>query len=322
MFLSFEPLPITLISSFSISGLHECDMLFMHLEAESNFVDRWIITDNTFDFHRRDKGHCIDSILNAPRFQCYRDRIFINKVSFPSPHTRYFRAHPVYQPYYDTGYFFIPEQLQRLSALTYMLHNNFDYDNTYILVADLDEFYVPSTSDHTQLLAHLEKSAPTKVGLIRRKYHLDYHNISMQFRITPLVNLAWGLISPFTRIAQARFTASEIFASSSHMISEYHNCFLSTHLLDKFRSHPHTVSYSYLEFKLASRMNHVVVPLEKLTNLPTDADIRCEILHLSDPLVHPFVRKNRHLLTGSVDTSYISNRKSSSIYNSWCNPRA
>ena len=52
-----------IISSFSISGEHEADMLFMHIGCEANFVDRWIVTENSYDFKRRKKKRFLKELI-------------------------------------------------------------------------------------------------------------------------------------------------------------------------------------------------------------------------------------------------------------------
>ena len=307
----------TIISSFSISGEHESDMLYLHLGCETDFVDRWVITENTFDFKRRRKKQFLKELISQDRFSPYRDRVSINTVSICPEHNKYFKELPIYQPYYQQGYFFIPEQLQRLSAVSWLLENNCNPEMTYVVVSDCDEFYCPTHEDHIRLAGLLKTEAPDKLLLARRKFHFDYDNISLQLRATPLVNLGWSLVSPFERLAQARFQSAPVYQSQDHMISEYHNCFHLEDLRHKYVSHPHTVSFSNLEFSLASKMNHVLVPLSRLEGLTESSDIRCESLSLSHKYVPRFIRKNSKYLTKSVDKNYRNNRAASPLYSLW-----
>ena len=307
----------TIVSSFSISGEHESDMLYLHLGCETDFVDRWVITENTYDFKRRKKKKFLKELVNQDRFSRYRDRVSVNTVSICPEHNRFFKELAIYQPYGQQGYFFIPEQLQRLSAITWLLHNNCNPEATYVLVSDCDEFYCPSHEDHRLLTGLLKAQAPDKLLLARRKFHFDYNNISMQHRSTPLVNLGWALISPFERLAQARFRSAPLYQSQDHLISEYHNCFQLEDLRHKYVSHPHPESFSNLEFLLASKMNHVLVTLSKLNDLQESSDIRCETLSLSHKYIPKFIRENSEYLTNSVDKSYGENRSRCSLYSSW-----
>ena len=75
------------------------------------------------------------------------------------------------------------------------------------------------------------------------------------------------------------------------MISEYHNCFPMQDLIKKYFSHPHTVSFSHLEFSLAAKMNHILVPISKIECLEKDSDIKCETLELSSKYIPVFIQK-------------------------------
>ena len=159
-------------------------------------------------------------------------------------------------------------------------------------------------SDHRQLIEILKTKTPDNLLLSRRKFHFDYDNISAQVRGTPLVNLGWALLSPFERLAQARFRNAPAYRSRSHMISEYHNCFPMQDLIKKYFSHPHTVSFSHLEFSLAAKMNHILVPISKIECLEANSDIKCETLELSSKYIPEFIQKNSKYLTKAIDKNY------------------
>lgn len=291
-----------IIDTFLFSEPYEVEVFLIKLNLEYEYVDKFILIENSFSFQGDFKGlHANKIIENDLRFKEFKDKIYIisNNVNQKN----------LDKNTVNDDMAFNVEFWQRDSAYEYIIKNY--ASNDYIIISDVDEAIDFSNSKRRLEVFEKIKKKPGKIiQLPVRRYWYDIDNQYNNLYVIPLVPISL-LFENRNSISLIRKTNRTTCKEDWKNIIgfEYSHCFKENDIIRKYFTFAHT-GYTLNEIRQALRCNHRPVSALRSFKLQYNDNYFFQKVKLNNKNAPQYVLNNfKDLKTNVVDENYKLNRK-------------
>ena len=288
-----------IIDSCITCGKHEIDLLWLKLHLETE-VDEFILIENRYDYHGRDKGYWLRDVMKEPMFLEFLGRVKIveldKKFSDPSEEGRL-----------DPGSYANAEWELRDASTQYILDKYSDEDRVFS--SDVDEM-IDFTDERRKdrLMRELKTDDPIQFDRVR--YWLDYDMRSFRSfcdMVTPAFKVA-HLKSGAAKLRDKKWVGRQVGNENNPLIFEYCNCFPLEGHYTKYFSSLHTQWVKHKIDEACQTGTWAKTGYQGPPNKGTRWDwfLRVKLHKNNSPL---YVRENlAQLKTNLVPENYVENR--------------
>lgn len=300
----------------------EYESLVIKILSEKDYIEYWIIVENTFDLKGREKRKILkDKLAGDSRLSDCLDRVLVVEINqnFYGQYKHSFskilqrlvrkligRWNPVLEARWRQMPSMFAEFSQRDHA-TEVLREVAGVDD-YALICDYDEILNLEGENLHYLKSRLDSMRPRFVGVGRLRFVFDYCNLQLgKARFTPLIRVS-EIISGRIPISDSRTRDDFLPLGARELVYEYSYCQNKHAVQEKSKHFAHDSIEEISAIQQAFDMNHVVMKRksDRLRSVHW-----CEMTKLSE-FSHPslIVEEFENLKTDSIDPAYNENRQS------------
>ncbi|WP_103027996.1 hypothetical protein [Salinibacter altiplanensis] len=289
-----------IFDTFLFSEPYESDVLWVKLNLESRYVDKWIICENEYTFQGEHKGlHARKVIESQRRFDEFRDRVRIIESSWKPP-----EIHDKKGVYDELA--FESEYRQREMARDFALEEL--PEEGWLMISDCDECLDTLNHERVERLRNKLKKENKVANLPRKRFWFDYDMLWVTKRHVPIVSKSFlsSTEKKIGRIREDNITSPKCW--DKPLVFEYSFCYNQGQINKKYDSQSHT-GFTKKEIEKGIKCAHVPVSNLRNGSLTSDPRYWLEKSNLDKTASPGFVRQNfQSLETNVVPENYWTNR--------------